>query len=143
MGFRACRCGRASEPSRGTGVAGASHPMTTHGTHRAGTGRSTAGRQRSFAEPASHPRIDRRAGARGQVMVLTAIGMIALCAVAGLAGDTGYFFDYRRRMQTAADAAALAGAEQLRRDNKIASAAQAAAATDGFTNAADVAVHNP
>ena len=76
-------------------------------------------------------------------MVLTAIGMIALCAVAGLAGDVGYFFDYRRRMQTAADAAALAGAEQLRRDNKIASAAQAAAATDGFTDAADVAVHSP
>src|SRR5436309_3652892 len=80
---------------------------------------------------------------RGQVMVLTAIGLIALCAVAGLAGDIGYFFDYRRRMQTAADAAALAGAVQLRRDNKIASAAQAAAATDGFTNSTDVAVHNP
>ena len=76
-------------------------------------------------------------------MVLTAIGLIALCAVAGLAGDVGYFFDYRRRMQTAADAAALAGAEQLRRDNKIAPAAQAAAATDGFTDAADVAVHSP
>jgi len=76
-------------------------------------------------------------------MAMTAIGLIALCAVAGLAGDVGYFFDYRRRMQTAADAAALAGAEQLRRDNKIASAAQAAAATDGFTDAADVAVHSP
>ena len=79
-------------------------------------------------------------------MVLTAIGMIALCAVAGLAGDVGYFFDYRRRMQTAADAAALAGAEQLRRDTKIASAAQAAATTDGFTNGTDgteVAVHSP
>ena len=79
-------------------------------------------------------------------MVLTAIGLIALCAVAGLAGDVGYFFDYRRRMQTAADAAALAGAEQARRDNKIASAAQAAAATDGFTNGTDgteVAVHSP
>src|SRR5436309_11881435 len=83
---------------------------------------------------------------RGQVMAMTAIGLIARCAVAGLAGDVGYFFDYRRRMQTAADAAALAGAEQARRDNKIASAAQAAAATDGFTNGTDgteVAVHSP
>src|SRR5881296_1663216 len=83
---------------------------------------------------------------RGQVMAMTAIGLIALCAVAGLAGDVGYFYDYRRRMQTAADAAALAGAEQLRRDTKIASAAQAAATTDGFTNGTDgteVAVHSP
>ena len=31
-------------------------------------------------------------------MAMTAIGLIALCAVAGLAGDIGYFFDYRRRM---------------------------------------------
>src|SRR5439155_26939169 len=104
----AAAVGRPSRPG-GTGVAAASHPMTTHGTHRAGPGRSTAGRQRSFAAPAPHPRIDRRAGTRGQVMVLTAIGMIALCAVAGLDGDVGYFFDYRRRMQKAADAAARAG----------------------------------
>jgi len=81
-------------------------------------------------------------------MVLTAIGLIALCAVVGLAADIGYFFDYRRRMQTGVDAAALAGAEQLRRGGttNMASAAQAAAATDGFTDGTDgtqVAVYNP
>ena len=81
-------------------------------------------------------------------MAMTAIGLIALCAVAGLAGDIGYFFDYRRRMQTGADAAAMAGAEQLRRAGtpNMTSAAQAAAATDGFTDGTDgtqVAVHNP
>src|SRR5437870_13876613 len=85
---------------------------------------------------------------RGQVIAMTAIGLIALCAVAGLAGDIGYFFDYRRRMQTGADAAVLAGAEQLRRagTTNMASASQAAAATDGFTDGTDgtqVAVHNP
>ena len=81
-------------------------------------------------------------------MAMTAIGLIALCAVAGLAGDIGYFFDYRRRMQTGADAAAMAGAEQLLRAGtpNVTSAAWAAAATDGFTNGTDgtqVAVHNP
>src|SRR2546428_13115084 len=85
---------------------------------------------------------------RGQVMAMTAIGLIALCAVAGLAGDIGYFFDYRRRMQTGADAAAMAGAEQLRRAGtpSMNSAAQAAAATDGFTDGTDgtqVAGHSP
>src|SRR5881396_3670462 len=68
---RAAAVGHPRRPG-GTGVAAASHPMTTHGTHRAGPGRGTAGRQRSFAAPARHPRIDRRAGTRGQVMVLTA-----------------------------------------------------------------------
>src|SRR5437867_6191894 len=108
--------------------------MTTHRTHR--------------AAPASHLRIDRRAHSRGQVMAMGAFSLIALCALVGLAVDTGYFFDSRRRIQTAADAAALAGAEQLRRagSTQPVVAANNAAVANGFTNGASgttVAVRNP
>src|SRR2546422_9802671 len=99
--------------------------MMTYGTYRA---RPARGRGRG----------DRRAGARGQVLAMAAFSLIALCALVGLAADTGYFFDYKRQMQTAADAAALAGAEQLRRggngNGQIVNAADAAAASNGFTN---------
>ena len=97
----------------------------TYGTYRAKPARGKG-------------RGDRRAGARGQVLALAAFSLIALCALVGLAADTGYFFDYKRKMQTAADAAALAGAEQLRRggngNGQIVNAADAAAASNGFTN---------
>src|SRR3989442_12686960 len=114
--------------------------MMTYGTYRA---RPARGR-------VSHPRIDRRAGARGQVLAMAAFSLIALCALVGLAADTGYFFDYKRQMQTAADAAALAGAEQLRRggngNGQIVTAADAAAASNGFTNnvnGTSIQVHIP
>ncbi len=79
---------------------------------------------------------------------MAAFSLIALCALVGLAADTGYFFDYKRKMQTAADAAALAGAEQLRRvgNGQIVSAADAAAASNGFTNnvnGTSIQVHIP
>jgi len=79
---------------------------------------------------------------------MTAFSLIALCALVGLAADTGYFFDCKRQMQTAADAAALAGAEQLRRagNGQIVSAADAAAASNGFTNnvnGTSIQVHIP
>src|SRR5437870_7960893 len=109
--------------------------MMTYGTYRA---RPARGRGRG----------DRRAGARGQVLAMTAFSLIALCALVGLAADTGYFFDCKRQMQTAADAAALAGAEQLRRagTTQPVTAANSAAVANGFTNGASgttVAVHNP
>jgi len=66
---------------------------------------------------------------------MAAFSLIALCALVGLAADTGYFFDYKRQMQTAADAAALAGAEQLRRGGN--GNGQVVTAAD----AADVALH--
>ena len=79
---------------------------------------------------------------------MSALSLIALCALVGLAADTGYFFDCKRQMQTAADAAALAGAEQLRRagNGQIVSAADAAAASNGFTNnvnGTSIQVHIP
>jgi Flp pilus assembly protein TadG len=56
----------------------------------------------------------RRAGKEeGAVLVLVAVSLLALLAVAALAIDLGDFRAHRRQLQTAADAAALAGAMQL------------------------------
>ena len=104
---------------------------------------------RGLAAPAEPGRVEKRAGERGQVVVVTVISLIAICALVALAADMGYFFDYRRQMQTGADGAAMAGAEQLRRradDSEIRSAAISGAASNGFTNganAAQVTVNHP
>jgi len=72
---------------------------------------------------------------------MSALSLIGLCALVGLAADTGYFFDCRRRMQTAADAAALAGAEQLRRGGSpVGKAGKDAATANGFTTDASTSV---
>src|SRR2546426_1863430 len=85
---------------------------------------------------------------RGQVLAMGAFSLIALCALVGLAADSGYFFENRRRLQTAADAAALAGAEQLRRagTTQLVTAAGNAATANGFTDGVSgtsIAVRNP
>src|SRR5258706_12382985 len=46
---------------------------------------------------------------RGQILVLTALMLIPLVAMVGVAVDSGYLFYLKRTMQTAADSAALAG----------------------------------
>ena len=93
---------------------------------------------------------DGRDGEPGQVLAMTAIALLGMCALVGLAADTGFFFDYRRRMQSGADGAALAGAEQLlrdaMRDTNVHSAAITAATSNGFTDGADgahVTVNHP
>ena len=50
---------------------------------------------------------------RGQALVLVVVIMIGLLAVVGLAVDGGTAFLERRRMQNAADAAALSGTREL------------------------------
>lgn len=50
---------------------------------------------------------------RGQSIVLIALMLIGLVAIAGLVFDGGTAYAQRRRMQNAADAAAMAGAHQL------------------------------
>ena len=50
---------------------------------------------------------------RGQVLVIFAIGMVALTAAAGLAIDIGRFYSEKRFLQNAADAGALAVANAL------------------------------
>ena len=49
----------------------------------------------------------------GQVLVLTAVGMIGICGMAGFAVDVGAFYQAHRKQQAIADAAALAAAGDL------------------------------
>lgn len=62
------------------------------------------------------------ASARGQVLVIFCLGIVALLAAAGLAFDVGRFYVERRFLQNAADAAALAAANALVRGASDASA---------------------
>jgi hypothetical protein len=67
----------------------------------------------------------------GQVLVLAALTLTVLMLAAGLAIDMGYLRYQKRRMQTAADSAAIAGAKQLTGD--YTDAAIADASLNGFT----------
>jgi len=49
----------------------------------------------------------------GQVLVIVALGIIALLALAGIAVDIGRLMAERRHLQTAADAGALAACQSL------------------------------
>ncbi len=86
---------------------------------------------------------------KGQVLVLAALSLTVLIGFVGLAADTGYFFDYRRRMTAAADSAAVAGALEIKRSfssTQVVTAARAAAAASGFThgtNGITVTVNRP
>jgi hypothetical protein len=55
----------------------------------------------------------RRSEERGQVFVISAVFMVALCGAAALVIDVGSWFRDKRQLQAAADAAALAGAQAL------------------------------
>ncbi len=54
-----------------------------------------------------------RPGERGATIVMAAIGMVAMILATGLAVDISHFYTAKAELQTAADAAALAGASQL------------------------------
>jgi hypothetical protein len=64
----------------------------------------------------------RRRGAEGQVLVIFALGLVALLAFASLAFDIGRFYSERRFLQNAADAGALAAANALIRGDTVAEA---------------------
>lgn len=51
---------------------------------------------------------------KGQVLVLVALSLVVFIGFAALAIDVGYFYHTKNQLQGAADAAALAGASQLR-----------------------------
>ena len=65
----------------------------------------------------------------GQALVATTCLIVALMGFAALATDIGYLYSVRRHMQTAADAAAVAAANQTN-----VSAATDVTALNGFTN---------
>jgi hypothetical protein len=69
----------------------------------------------------------------GQVLVGAAVALVVLCGFAGLAIDMGALRYQKRVQQTAADSAAIAGASNLTYTG-YQTAAQAAAAQNGFTD---------
>ena len=88
----------------------------------------------------------RRAAQRGQAMLFVVMSLPVLFGFAAFAVDIGYLRYEQRIQQTAADAAAIAGAWQLVNGLTPTSAAQSAAASNGFTdNGASVTVtaNNP
>jgi Flp pilus assembly protein TadG len=79
----------------------------------------------------------RRGEEGGQIVVLFALAMIAIIAMVGLVLDGGSAFSQRRAEQSAADMAALAGANTilLNGDQTLATAAaRTAASQNGFTH---------
>ncbi len=77
----------------------------------------------------------RRSGESGQALVLTAIALVTLLAVVGLAIDMGVLRYDKRLQQSAADAAAIAGASNLAAGDSLSgiqSGAQEAAKLDGY-----------
>ncbi len=60
-----------------------------------------------------HNPVRRRSNEEGQTVVLVAIAMVALLALCAFAIDVGYAYFAHRSLQASADAAALAGAQEL------------------------------
>jgi Flp pilus assembly protein TadG len=73
----------------------------------------------------------------GQAVVLSAVGFAALLACMGLALDTGVLFRAKRRLQVAADAAAVAGTLDYLYNSSLTTAtaaAKSASSDNGFTD---------
>jgi hypothetical protein len=70
----------------------------------------------------------------GQVLVGTAVAMVVLAGFAGLAIDMGTLRYQKRLQQTAADSAAIAGAQNLEFGSGVTVGAQGAAAQNGYTD---------
>ena len=87
-------------------------------------------------------------GRRGFVLVTMLFSTLVLVAFLGLAIDTGYMELVKTRMQTAADAAALGGAQEIKQNGagNVVASARADAALNGFTDGqggVSVTVNNP
>jgi hypothetical protein len=96
--------------------------------------------------PAISVRPKRRVG--GFVLTTMAAVTAVMMECIGLAIDTGYLELIKTRMQAAADAAAVGGAQELKANGSanLVTAAQNDAALNGFTNGQNsvtIAVHNP
>src|SRR5580700_7850065 len=85
------------------------------------------------------------ASAGGQVMVLICVSLIAIMGMIGVVTDFSFMQHQKNMMQTAADSAAMAGAEELNYGDQVA-AGKADAASNGYTDGAGsvtVAINNP
>jgi hypothetical protein len=78
--------------------------------------------------------------APGQVLVIFAIALIALLGFAALAVDVGYYLAERRSVQNATDAAAMAAARLVLRNNtdNLVGQAQSYIAANGYSDASVV-----
>ena len=90
----------------------------------------------------------KRHGESGQTMIMVAILLPVMLGVSGLALDVGSLYSHKRRMQSAADAAALAGALEVNRGRQAFAAAMAKreSKANGFEDAVDgaaITVHYP
>lgn len=95
--------------------------------------------------PRENSRQNRRRREAGQAIVVVALALVAVLGILGLAVDMGYLRYMKRQLQTAADAAAMAGAGELPYGD-VTAGAQADSTANGFTNAtkgATVTVNNP
>ena len=81
-----------------------------------------------------HPRTRATCDERGQIIVLMVLAMVVMIAIVGLVADIGYAFRTQRALQTAADAAALAGAQQLPDPGLATQTAQQFGAASGGKN---------
>ncbi len=83
------------------------------------------------------------AGQRGQIIVLLVVSLVALAALVGVANDIGYAWRIRLKMQSVADAAAMAGADALYMGGSISptAAAKAIATQNGFTDGAGTSIN--
>jgi hypothetical protein len=82
----------------------------------------------------------------GQVLVLATMSLLVLTGFTVLAVDVGFLLTERRHMQTAADAAAIAGATALRYNQSYAAAATGTSTLNGFSDGqkgVTVTVNNP
>ncbi|MFZ2061658.1 MAG: pilus assembly protein TadG-related protein [Candidatus Binatus sp.] len=85
------------------------------------------------------------ASAGGQVMVLVCVSLIALMGMIAVVTDFSFMQHQKNMMQTAADSAAMAGAEELNYGDQVA-AGQTDAASNGYTNGVSsvtVTINNP
>ena len=82
---------------------------------------------------------------RGQVMVLVCVSLIAIVGMIAIVTDFSFMQHQRNMMQTAADSAAMAGAEEINYGD-VAAAGKADAASNGYTDGTSsvtVAINHP
>jgi hypothetical protein len=80
------------------------------------------------------------------MMLLVTVALIVLLGLAGLATDFGLLWTEKRQIQTAADAAAVAGALAVVSGGNVTTAAKTDSSVNGFTDGTQgvtVAVNNP
>jgi hypothetical protein len=79
------------------------------------------------------------------MVILICVALLAIMGMIGVVTDLGFLHHQRNMMQTAADSAAMAGAEELIYGNQV-NAGRADAASNGYTNGqggVGVTINNP